>query len=413
MTTITEQSRNSDGRFAKSTPEPDATSAAASNSTQDHAQASGTVDQDYAAIWKGIQDRTTDAPASPDSPVSSPEVPAPVDATAQEVTPAPVKTDARAAEPAASTKDETPATPAEPVGFALADYDGSISASERALLKSVKFLPPASQWQAMSEEDRLNLLDGARSLRNHSNRQYNQRNNPAAGQPPTQIQQQPQRQAPAAVAGSFGQTPPAGQAAVSQLPPDVAQHLQQVGAEFGEDSSIYRSQLAMAQRYEEQLQRLQQTTSQFEQQQHAQRQDQAARSVEDSAAEKLSAKFPQLSDPVKRDKAREAGRQWLAMLAEQGRVDINDPTLPQKVMEFGAAFHFSQENQQSNQQTREAARTRSLSNTFDRERPKPAVKSAPKNDDDAMAEIFKGIQAAHSEGKSGQDAVRKALQAVG
>lgn len=301
--------------------------------------------------------------------------------------------------------------PAEPLGFALADYKGTMSPETRLMLKRVKFLPPAAQWNSMSEDDQYDLVEGAKLRRADIDRRFNERNNPQAGQPANQVQPQPVQRP----AGSSGQSP-VGQTAAANLPPDVAQHLADVASEFGEDSSIYRSQLAMTQRYEEQLQRLQPLAEQFQTERKQTAQDKIDRQFEDVAAEQLKDKFPQLTDPAKRDQARETGRQYVQMLAQQGRINTSDPAvmadLPRRAMEWGAAFHFSQENQQNSQQSREAARTRSLSNTFAPNKPTQPVNNTPADQDEAMKKIWAGTAVAHSEGKSGKEAVRQALRAV-
>ncbi len=382
------QPRDEAGRFAAATPD---LSAAVSPSINESSTSSPAQDagedpyvEAYAKLF-GKQDA-----AEPPAPV------APADK-------------ALVSSPAAAQPESQPVAAVGEVIGKLADYD-DMDASLLNLLRAEKKLPPTALWNTMSPDDRHLWAENVKHVRNARNRNFN------AGR-----ESQPGKQSPDSITpsnpaqrdeipGNSQPTPKPRDAGEShtQLPPDVQEDLAGLAAEYGEDSAIYRSTLRMAIRNEERIAQIGQVTQQVETERAAARLDAENRHFEDTAAKSLAQKFPQLTEPAKLDLARQSAREYLAMRSRQGL-----STTAAQAMEWGAMYHFSQENKQQAQQTRNAALERSLNGSLSRNNRPAPPSGAPASEDEGMARIWDSLSESYANNRSGSEARNLALRSVG
>ncbi|HYE20096.1 MAG TPA: hypothetical protein VEA69_16730 [Tepidisphaeraceae bacterium] len=402
MTTIIEQAitqpRGEDGRFASPTPPPDASTAPAATDAPELA---------------------APAPADERAPVTAGnEAPADVDPYARARQVLADKAKPQTPPAVGDRTTDAPAAAATPTGQHKADgdttpqpspkeYNGTLSANEFALLKSVPgMLPDPKTWGEMGISERLDHLNDVRAIRNERNARFQQQQaaagRAAPAQPNHSQQADPHDGRGAGVSGQVPQPPQAGQpaavAGTESFPDDVRQALALVAEEWGADSAVYRSQLAIARRNVDLEQQLR---SQDEQRQFAAaaaEQERVNRSIEDQHFEAIADRYPQLKDAATRDKLRDDIRDYHAMRHRQGR-----PVSPEEAVRFVTHNTLYPEIERQQQAKAQADRKRTLDQTFDRGGPAPTPASQPaREQQDVYARARERVNRAARDGQAGR-----------
>lgn len=377
QSSATEPQRNADGTFAPSTP--------TNAGTEQTAPARADIPDpyDYAAAVKEIAAKSgVDSGTSEQSPQ-----------------PASTVTDTAAATPAA-----TPAKVEEAGPVRNLDQYEDLDAGTFSLLKSMKKLPPPSLWKEMPDDERTDYIEAIKTVRNQRNRKFEQQNNQRPGQQAATDQNSTQ-------AGKPG-FPNAGDGAVkpAELPSTVESMLKELSDAYdtdGNPAAVTKAFRAMAEQYEGRLKDLQGFRDEAKQQQEYQANEVKLRSTENTVAKSLVTKFPQLADPSKLEAAREEGRNWVALQLQRG-VDPASIT-SERVMEWGARFLYSQENQEQATERRQQARQSSLNGTFAPASPASTVNAS---NGDPNRKILEELQRLSKQGVSGQEARRRVSQVV-
>lgn len=284
------------------------------------------------------------------------------------------------------------------------EYDGTLSAKEHALLKSVPgMLPDPAAWKAMGISERLEHLQDVNAIRRERSERFKREQQAAAGQPAQPVHPQPvapQGDRGAGTSGQATQSPQAGQpAANAALPPDLQQQLQDFADAMavGLDHPaivIQRNLLTQTLQLRQDLAR---RDGQERQAAIVARQDQVNRSIEDAHFTELQAKYEDLKDPAVRERLRADIRDFHAMRERSGR-----PVSPEEAVRFVTHNTLYPEIQKRQEKQQQANRQRSLSQTFapGPTPPRtPAPKASPTDESDRYAQARERVNRAAKTGQ--------------